>query len=140
MNLKTKIMLGKILGELYRIQNSPNVMKCPASSGRIYGLLNGIEDAIDADIQTSSLISTDKVDAVCEVLNPIFSDPTKLQEFTGFYDIEEELDKRNVDRSDAIRILTYLYADGKFSTVIEKMNSQNSPIECKTFELTEWDK
>ena len=140
MNLKTKIMLGKILGEIYRIQNSSNVMKCPASSGRIYGLLNGIEDAIDADIQTSSLISTDKVDAVCEVLNPIYSDPTKLQEFTGFYDIEEELDERNVDRSDAIRILTYLYADGKFSTVIEKMNSQNSPIECKTFELTEWDK
>ena len=140
MNVKTKIMLGKILGEIYRIQNSSNVMQCPASPGRIYGLLNGIEDAIDAEIQTDSLISTDKVDAVCKVLDPIFSDPTKLDEFSGFYDIEDELNERDVDRSDAIRILTYLYADGKLATVIDKMNSKNSPVECKTFGLSEWDK
>ena len=138
MQQSIKILLGKILGEIYRVQNASKM--CAASPGRIYGLLNGIEDAIDYELDTMSLITRDKVKAVCDVLNPIFSDSKRLEEFTGFYDIEGELKGKGVNRVDAIRILKYLKAEGRFIGVIEKMNSENSPIECKTFELNEWDR
>ena len=39
-----------------------------------------------------------------------------------------------------MQIFTYWKANAKFTPLIEKMNSGNSPIECKTFELNEFEK
>lgn len=135
---ENKILLGKILGEIYRMQLRSNT-PCGASKGKIFGLLNGFENVIDEEIEAIGYITKKQLNATIKILNPIYGDPTKLSEFKGFYDIEHELAAVGVDRSDAIRILMYLYADNKFTAMIDKMNSSGSPVECCTFDLSEWD-
>lgn len=132
-----KRAFGKLLGELYRMQSALG-MNCPATPGQIYGLLNGFETVIDEELDGIGSISAKKFDAVIDVLNHIWADEDRLAEFKGYYDIEGELTARGVDRIEAIRIIRYLKANGQFLDLIQKMNSQYSPVECKTFELDEW--
>ena len=46
-----KILFGKILGEIYRLQDKNGVVNGVAS-GRIYGLLNGFEEAINEELSS----------------------------------------------------------------------------------------
>ena len=39
-----------------------------------------------------------------------------------------------------IKILTYFKADGRYTDIIEKFDSSQSPGECRTFDLNDWDK
>ena len=73
------------------------------------------------------------------VLQPYEYDPEKLQTFNGFYNIEHELSNGGVGRGQAIEILRYLHADGRFNEVITRMDSSGSPSECRKFELGEYD-
>ena len=136
----TTRLLGRLLGEIYRIQNATKGMVPPAAPGQIYGLLNGIDEAIDLELENTKGISNDKLEAAADVVEPIFHDPDQLEKFTGFYDIEDELTARGITRPEAMQIFTYWKANAKFTPLIEKMNSGNSPIECKTFELNEFEK
>ena len=134
------MLLARILAEIYRIQNALDGMATGGSPAQIYGLLNGFDAAIDDEIEVSEGISNEQLEAAAEVLDPIFSDPAKLRKFTGFYDVENELAKRGVSRVDAIKILTYWKAAHRFEELIAKMNSANSPVECKRFELDDFEK
>lgn len=140
MDKDTKRLFGRLLGEVFRIQRAMPDMACAASDAQIYGLLNGFEDSIDEILESTGDISSEKVKAVMDVIEPIWADQEKLKNFRGFYDIEEELRQHGVDRSDAIAILRYLKANHQFTDVIEKMDSSHSPTECRRFELTEWDR
>ena len=138
MGRDTKVMLGKILGEIYRMESAIG-MDCPASPARIYGLLRGFETAIDDELAEVGGVEATKVKGVMDVLEPIWRNEDRLADFKGYYDIESDLEERGIYREDAIKILRYLFANGQFREVILKMNSQHSPVECKTFELGEWD-
>ncbi len=135
---ENKIFFGKILGEIYRMQQSSKDMSCP-SDAHIYALLNGFEDAINQELMYVGKISSTEVKSVMDVLDPIWKDQEKLNNFKGYYDIEHELEAKGVDRSAAIRILKYLKANGQFTEVIARMDTTYSPTECRTFELTNWD-
>ena len=139
MEQDTKLLFGKILGEIYRIQKATDGIACPASPGQVYALLNGFEDAVDQEIEMMGSITKDQVRAVMDVLDPIWMDQEKLANFKGFYDIENELQSRGVDRWDAIGVLTYLKANHQFEEIIAKMDTSGSPSECRRFELSEWD-
>jgi len=69
------------------------------------------------------------------VLEPIWNDPEKLSKFHEFYDVEPELQNHGVGRSGAIRILTYLKANHKFTEIIQKMDIIHSPSECRRLEV-----
>lgn len=140
MDKDTKQLFGRLLGEVFRIQRAMPDIACAASDAQIYGLLNGFEDSLVEILERTGYISSEKVKAVMDVLEPIWTDEEKLKNFRGFYDIERELDQRGVDRSDAIAILRYLKANHQFTDVIEKMDSSYSPTECRRFELTEWNR
>lgn len=140
MDKDTKRLFGRLLGEVFRIQKAIPQLSCAASDAQIYGLLSGFEGAVDEILERTGDISAEKVKAVMDVLEPIWSDEERLKKFKGFYDIERELQQHGVDRSDAIAILTYLKANHQFTDVIEKMDSSYSPSECRRFELTEWDR
>jgi hypothetical protein len=140
MDAPTKLFLGKILGEIYRLQMHTEGMKCGASEGHVYGLLNGLETEIDKEIGNSSLIEAHKYQAVADVLDPYFYDQEKMKTFKGFYTIEGELSKKGVSRPDAMVILTAMKADLRYLEVIEKMKSSDSPSECRTFEIDEFNK
>ncbi|MDL1982319.1 MAG: hypothetical protein LWX02_12835 [Deltaproteobacteria bacterium] len=143
MDQELKRALGFLLGQIYRVQKRINENDsdiCPVSGSTIYGLLNGIEPVIDENLPTNMAVSEDDINAVADVLQPYFDDPEKLSEFTGYYQIEPELESRAVSRLKAIRILTYFKSGGSFTNVIEKMDSANSPSECRTFRIHDYEK
>ena len=136
----TTRLLGRILGEVYRIQNAIDGMSAGGGPAQVYGLLNGFEEAIDAELECANGISNEKLSAFADALEPIFHDPEELKNFRGYYQIEKQLSQRGISRTDAIQILTYWKSDGRFVDIIEKMNSSGSPVECKTFELRDYEK
>ena len=132
----THLLLGKVLGEIYRLQNA-----ClPSGSGKdpahVFGLLKGIETTIDEELEVMSCISNKQLDVLIKVLEKAQNDP----DFKGYYSIEPELKGANIERETAIVMLKFLNARGSFTDVIDKMNSSHSPIECKDFALKDWDK
>jgi len=134
---QNRLLLAKIIGELYRMQLRTSI-PCQARDARIYGLLKGFEQVIDEELEHIGFVSKKQVDHVINVLKPFWKDPEKLSKFKGFYDIEDALETGGVDRMTAAKILTYLNADMRFKEVIAKMDSSDSPVECKTFELDDW--
>ena len=135
---KTQLLLGKILGEMYRIEKRLDGVACPVSDAQIFGLLNGFQNCIEEELEMIGYVSNEQYEAVINVLDEIDLDPIKLDAFTGFYNIEPKLKALGVDRSQANQIFRYLYADGRFVRVIDKMDSENSPIESRRFELDEF--
>lgn len=134
-----QILLGKILGEIYRLQKNQNV-PCSAEDSRIYGLLNGIESVIEDELEGIGFVSKEQFNHTTKVLDGIWNDPDELRSFKGFYDIENDLQHGDVDRSTAMTVLTYLNADNSFTDLIGKMDSSGSPTECRTFTLNKWSK
>jgi len=127
-------LLAKILGELYRMQD-----RGAHDSAHIYGLRRGFEDSIDFELETGLVngISNDELDSVSRILESIWTNDAERQQFAGYYDIEKKLEHAGIDRAKAMTILRFLYANGQFTDLIRKLDSQNSPIECKRFELDE---
>ncbi|OEH53008.1 hypothetical protein AQ616_18385 [Oceanobacillus sp. E9] len=136
--MEQKIIFGKLLGEIYRIQNRNGY--CPVSEGRIYGLLNGIESAIDKEIESSGFLSNEELGKVAYVLDDYWKDPNKMEEVQGYYNLEDDFERAGLSRGQIIKALTYFKANSQFNDLIEKFDSERSPVECKTFELDEWDK
>jgi hypothetical protein len=139
MDKETATFLGKILGEIYRIQRDSDQMSCGASDSQIYALRNGFEHAAREELERVGYVSEADLKSVMDVLDPIWLDKTRLEKFNGFYDIEDDLKEKGVDRYTAIRILRYLYSNHQFVELIKKMDSSGSPAECRRFELDEWD-
>ncbi|MBI5070369.1 MAG: hypothetical protein HZB56_19205 [Deltaproteobacteria bacterium] len=129
----TKKALGKVLGELYRLEKKLGLSY--PSDETIYGLTRGFEEVLDSELTGHEGVTADEVSRVIEVLNPIWKDKAKLDAFKGYYDIEHDLEQRGITRSKAIKILTMLQARGQFHSVITKMDTSNSPGECRTFKL-----
>ena len=105
----------------------------------LYGLMAGIESVINQQIpfdhaENQYDVSENQFNAVCEILNRYVDNP---QELTGFYDIEGELRDRGVSRPVASVILTYLKSRGSYLDVINRMDSDNSPLECREFNIPE---
>ena len=138
MDQELKRAFGFLLGQIYRMQkriidNDTDI--CPVDDATIYGLLNGIEPIIDANLPTNMEVNVDDLTAVSDVLQPYFDDPEKLAAFTGYNQIESELKLRGISRSKAILIFTYFQSNGNYTNVIEKMDSTSSPSECRTFPI-----
>jgi hypothetical protein len=133
-----KLLFGKLLGETYRIQNRNGYS--PVSEGRIYGLLNGIETAIDDEISSLEPITKEELRSACDILDKHWKNPDVLVKVTGYYDLESEFDNAGLDRGKMIKILTYLNSNGQYSDLISKFDSSNSPTECRTFELFHYEK
>jgi hypothetical protein len=137
---QNKLIFAKILGELYRIQKRLPDNPCPVSDYVIYGLLNGVERIIEEELGDLSFVSQDEESIVINILNEYFTDQKKLDQFNGYYDIEHKLEEHGITRSKAIKILTLLQAEGRFTNVISKMDSSGSPTECRTFKIPDWNK
>ena len=137
MEKESRVLFGKILGEIYRFQRASDVVVCPASQGRIYALLNGFEGAVERELEVVGTISDTQVKAVTDILLVVWQDKNRLNHFKGYYDLEADLQRRNISREQAIKIFTYLKANHQFVDLIERMNSLHSPSECKNFDLDE---
>jgi transcriptional regulator with XRE-family HTH domain len=128
-----KLIFGKLLGELYRIQNKLEIATSGATD-RIFGLLRGIEECIDEELDNLSLISNEKISAIREILDEIDSDEERREGFKGYYDIRSAIEARGITRYESIQIIKYLKISNQFVELIGKMNSNDSPMECRHFE------
>ena len=135
MDRETKLFLGFMLGQLYRMQKHLGDGICRVGDGTIYGLLNGIESVVDAQLEELSGISAADVKAVEDVLSEYWEDSSKLENLRGFYDIERPLSARGVDRAKAAVIMRWLRHQGRFTEEIERMDSDHSPTELRHLEI-----
>ncbi len=133
MDDKIKKLLSITLGEVLRVQRKLDI--CNYSDAKIYGLLRGIEPVIDEIIDTNCYVTKEQFEAVSKILNRYYSDKEMLAELTGYYDIENELSSHGIGRGEALVIFTYFYKNRQFVDVIEKFNSDNSPSECREFNI-----
>ena len=136
MDNHTKRLFGKILGEIYRVQclTNPTVSRQP-NKAKIFGLLNGIESVIDDVLDDIGFISTAKVKAIADILEPICNDPGGLKTFDWYCDIEGKLSAKDVNKGELSVILKYFKANGQFDEAITKIESGNSPLEYHSLEL-----
>lgn len=134
-----KYLFGKIIGEIYRIQKRIDPEMQTGSEARIFGLISGIEEAIDAELENIEFISKEKLSKFMNVLDEYHNDPDKLESLSGYYEIEDKLKQKDIGRAEAITMLTYLKAGRRFEEVINKFDSSSSPVECKRFDLDEYE-
>lgn len=116
---------------------------CPCSDSKIYGLINGIEEAIDEEVfespfsETQRKITKNDLKFVYDVLDEYMGE--NLNSFKGYYTIERRLEEYGIDRAKAIKIFTYLKLSSRYCELIEKMNSMDSPIEVKDLDPFEYE-
>lgn len=128
MEKNTKLLLGKILGEIYEMQG----VDCNVPSDIIYGLQNGFEFVLD-EVIGDYKITTEDYQNFVNILNPIYNSKENLSKFTGYYDIEQEMEKVGIDREKAILLFNYFNRKDSYIELIKKLNSPNSPDELKIF-------
>jgi hypothetical protein len=129
---KQMILMGKILGEVYRLQKNLSPNHCKVGDGTIYGLLNGFEDTINDELTHIGFISETQMKVVHDVLAPYFRNDRELK---GFYDIEYLLQENGVSRTDFIKIATKLTLENRYTELFKKFNTDSSPAECLTFNI-----
>ncbi|WPP39873.1 hypothetical protein SK066_14740 [Paenibacillus hunanensis] len=139
MDQDTKLAFGQILGQIYRIQKNISPDICQVNDATIYALLNGVETTIDSQLLEQGFISREKEAHVSNVLAEYHNDSDKLNNLKGYYDIEHDLEAGNINRVEASIIMTMFNERGLFKEVIAKMDSSFSPVECKRFEISEYD-
>lgn len=138
-NRDLRRLTAYLLAQVLRLQQRVEKNMSGHGDARVFGLLHGFESEIEETLEWVGDVTLHQLQTVVDILTPIWSDSALLQAFTGYYDIEDELSAAGVDRPTAIRILTFLNANHQFAEVIKKMDSSNSPSECRTFELDRWD-
>jgi len=130
MDTETKLFLGKILGEVYRMQKRAEV-PVPVADDTLYGLLNGFEFVIDEMLADLGHVTHEQLSAMEEVLDRYYKDPVALANLKGFYDIEDELKQRGISRGKAITLIKYFRAGEHFTAVLDKFDTSNSPGEVR---------
>lgn len=128
---QTKAFMGKLLGEVYRIQRHLGLPNGP-SKGEIYGLLNGVEYEIDKQLEHIGFVTTQQLEAADNILNEHDQREAKLDDHSGVYGLERELGAAGIGRGEAMVIYKYFKANGSFQSLIERLNrSSHAPSELQ---------
>lgn len=104
--------LGKILGELYRLQRRIDPQMVGVGDATIYGLVHGSEDVLPSELNIRDEdgseigVSSAEVRVVVDILSEYWRGEKPM--LTGFYEIESQLKQAGIDRMKAKQILTYL--------------------------------
>jgi hypothetical protein len=78
-----KFFFGRILGEIYRLQQQAGGSDFQVDEATIFGLRNGIESVVDDEIANQEHISHDEHDFFSRVLDEVWSDPARMAAFPG---------------------------------------------------------
>lgn len=120
MNEKARLVAGKLLGEMYAIQREIGI--CQVSDGRIYGLINGIEEEIEEEIGGLSLLSKQKVKLVCDELDPYYQEERPMEELNKL-EVRLKVERKGVSEGEFYTILDYLKSKNMYTVEINKMNN-----------------
>jgi len=128
-----KLFLGRILGETYRTQEHLH-LAVPVSKQSIYGLINGVEGAIDEVMAEDSLISVQQQVALKEVLTCHFGESGMFAAFSDYEEIREKVEKIGLSHAKAIILLTY-WLKGQKGDVIPKKAVPNRSLRKRSLRL-----
>lgn len=118
-----KLLFGKFLGEIFRLQKNSGISQ--VSDGRIYGLLNGIEESIDETLNSLELVETRKINIVCDYLEPYYQNEKSLDELPSFLNMRMELERQGINHGTLITILKYLKANDRYTLEIDRLGNYN---------------
>lgn len=74
MEHEMKLALGRIIGNLYKIQREQGVN---VSEAKVFGLLNGFQEEIDNELDNLEFYSNEKINLVCDELDPYYKHKKK---------------------------------------------------------------
>jgi len=135
MEQSLKMFLGKVLGEVYKIQYDNDESKCSVDKAKIYGLLNGIEPVVNSIMNEIDIITQDDIKIVTNILEPIFRDINIYEKYGGFHIMLNELEKQGINKSKSLTIFTYLKSNCQFVNFFDKiMCTQLTPLAFKELE------
>ena len=129
-------MYGKLLGEIYRIQRRLDVefksdkshQLCKADDKTIYGLLEGIEEAINPEIE-GDLVSQKDSQAIVSLFHKHLDN---LDQLKGYYtNFEPELQKQGIGRDTFLRVAYYLRFFEMYNPILDGIDTNDSPGECR---------
>lgn len=119
MDNELKLVLGKMLGETYRIQKEQGIVQ--VDDGRIFGLLNGFEEAIESEFDELEFISKQQIDIVADYFDPYWKEEKSIDEMPSFLQVRMDLEKKDITHARLINIFKYLKATDRFNTEIDKL-------------------
>ncbi|WP_406595186.1 hypothetical protein [Bacillus velezensis] len=122
MDNELRLSLGKLFGEIYRIQKQQGM--CDKSDNRIFGLLNGFEEELKSEFEGLNFYSEDKVNAVCDKLNPYYTNEKDISEMPPFSQFRLELEHESgIKHTEVIDILKYLYSKSAYQLEIDRLGN-----------------
>jgi len=130
MENKNKFYFGRIMGELLRIEKRIDPKMVNHWDDVIFGLLHGIEPVIDEFFPEDNepyrqIITKEDYSTFCDIMNEC---RRMGDDFRGYYDVE---DKYSFERGKACIILDYFRLAGLYPDIVEKINSEHSPVEVR---------
>lgn len=118
MERDVQLALGKILGEIYRVQKEQGI--CEVSDARIMGLLNGFQQALESELEDLDYFSNEEVNVVADYLKPYWTGEKAMSELPTLVEARLELERKGVSHGRLLTILEYLHANGRYTTEIKK--------------------
>ena len=129
MEQETKLVFGKILGEIYRVQKQQGI--CQVSDATLFGLLNGFEEAIDGELSDLGFITQAEVELVADYFDPYWKQEKNLDEMPNYKTVEMDIERQGIRPAKFGKILKYLYARERFTVEIDKLG--------RSFKLSDYD-
>lgn len=126
MDTTLTLVLGKIMGELYDIQNRQGVQN--VDNGHIYGLKHGFEEALLKEFEGLAVVRQEEVEAVYEYFDSFIQAETETNKLPSFEDMRSHMEKQDIGQDRFITILRYLNASDKINVDVNEFGN---------FELTD---
>jgi hypothetical protein len=123
-----KLILGKLLGETYRIQKAQGNLEI--SDSKIFGLVNGIEEAIETELDQLELISNKQMAIVMNYLDQYYNGDKELPTFVN---VRLALEQKGISHGTLIDIFKYLKAGSRYNSVIDKLGNYELPNTYSNF-------
>lgn len=123
MDKEIKLLLGKVLGEIYEIKNALPQFKDKIDDDKIYALKNGFEFIIDKEVFDYK-VSTEECINLVDTISPIFYNKD-LDEVSKYKNIEEKIKGLNFDKEKLDLLFEYFYKKGAFKSISDIYINEN---------------
>ena len=126
MQKELKQTLAKILGEIYKVQTACNI-ECDANAAKIYGLVNGIESAIDEEFSFDCWTSNSEMETIMRIFSEIDQSREKSAAFKGYDHISAQVKAAGLHKGTVIMAARYYNLLGMFRPMTDKILYEISP-------------
>ncbi len=120
------ILLGRILGEVYRLQE-----RSDKDDAQVFGLRNGMEYAIEQELLEIGFVSKSDTQAIEDALDELDKRHRQGSGAADYYSFESGLTSRGIGRSAILVVFEYLLRDSRFADVIHALAEGHAAIEIK---------